>query len=149
VARLGLVALIGTTLLVVASAAGQTREQFTQQADAICKQSNPAINRKIDKANRLANHENFDGAGRLLNRAVKSYRHALGRIAELPRPPADAAAIASWLGVKFSEARALEATARAIRREDVGKINRSIGRFENLARQADRQGKALGLHACA
>ena len=148
-ARLGLVALIGTTLLVVASAAGQTREQFTQQADAICKQTIPKVNRKINKASRLVNHDDFDGAGRLLNRAVKSYRHALGRIAELSRPPDDAVAIANWLGVKYSQARTLEAVAKAIRREDVFAINRGIYRFDNLKRQADRQGRALGLHACA
>jgi hypothetical protein len=149
VARLGLVALIGTTLLVVASAVGQTRQEFTQQADAICKQTFPKVNRKVNKANRLIDHDDFDGAGRLLNRAIKSYRHGLGRISDLSRPPDDAIAIFNWLYVKYSQARTLETAAKAIRREDLFAINRALYRFDNLKRQADRQGRALGLHICA
>lgn len=119
-----------------------------KRADAICKQTEPAIDKHLRAASRAAEREDIDQAAKLSNRASRVWRAMLNRIGDLPQPELDEATIYNWLGVQREQVRTFERAMRALRRGNDSNAFRAQLRIDNLERQADRMVRGWGFRHC-
>jgi hypothetical protein len=135
-AALASVALLAVLAAIAAPASAQeeyepTREQWVEQADAICKQPYQRGNRLVKRFEGEVEKRRLGRAGTFLIRISKIILKVHDGVAEVPRPPADEEAIGAYLnGQKKS--------GRRTRRAGKLLMQRKIRFAAKLLRKADR-----------
>jgi len=90
-----------------------TREQWVEQADALCKESNRTTIPLVKDFFEAGENGKAVRAGRLLIRASRLFIALLEDIAEVPRPPADANRIGKWTDLAMTSNRIFIRAGRA------------------------------------
>jgi hypothetical protein len=141
------IAIAGLLIGSIATAfAAPTRDEYRQQVNAICLQSNKFLKQR-DKAESAAiDAQRWQKAARLERYFDRQFAHLIQKIAAVPPPAGDEALIASWLKAQRHQLSALRDFARALHSEDVRRIHATHQRALNadLESQAVIAGYGLG-----
>jgi hypothetical protein len=149
---LGLLAFV-LALPVAASGQGYedpepTRREWVRQADDICEEPYRKGNRLVDEFEKLAKKERWARAGGILIRLGKIVLRVVDEVAELPRPPADAKEIRTFLEGEERGAELFKKAGRALKREKVREAARRLDRSERIVTRSQKSVKNFGLREC-
>jgi hypothetical protein len=133
---------LAATLLIAASAARAeelTREQYTAQAEPICK-ANVEANRRIFKgAKEKVQAGKLKPASRHFARATTAFDRTIAQLEAVPRPPADEAKLQRWLGLLRAESDYVARIGKALaaeRRRQAEAISVELNRNSTKANNA-------------
>ncbi len=125
-----------------------TREQWSKQADSICKQKASQQKKWFAQSLELSEAQKFGKAGKLF---VKVFRHELAdarSIDGLTPPPADASKIARYVkGVKRSSELAIK-SGKALGNEDLSASERLFGRSIQINTKAEKSVRGFKIDHC-
>jgi len=126
--------------------------EFTEQADAICKEEQEALEPAIDavatgfqEASSPQQIREVAGEGR---EVVARMRAGLDRLRKLPPPPEKKKAITAMLNVAYAQARDSLAVADAAGASDERRIEAISGRIVANAKRYERLADRLGFGYC-
>lgn len=113
-----LVGLVSVGAASSASAAELTREEYTTQAEPICK-TNVLANKRIFKgAKEKVKAGKLKSASTHFFRAATAFERTIDQLEKVPQPVADEARLAKWLALLRDESAIIEKIGRALAKED-------------------------------
>lgn len=125
-----------------------TREQWVEQADAICKRPYKRATDELDRVGPLTKRGRYRTAGRIFIRTARTIFDVNERVAALARPPADSDEIAEYLRFERRGAEISIEIGRAVKQAKVRKANRLIDRANRAFDQSKAAVRGFGLKHC-
>lgn len=129
-------------------AAEVTRAAYREAAEPLCKANTRANERILTGVRAEVRRGKLGLAARRFKRAAAALRSTLGELAQIPRPPADRARLARWLGFIATEADLLEKTARYLAAGEKGSAAGMVVRLKGVANRANNAVFAFEFEAC-
>jgi hypothetical protein len=129
---------IGSLLLAAPAplaSTGPTRSEYVNEVEPICKAETLAHKDALQGVEGMVKRGELKRAAPHVARAAAAFRGATRRIAAVPRPPADAARLARWLGFAKTGGKLLDQLAADLRRDDRAAVQRLA---KELLREAKR-----------
>jgi hypothetical protein len=108
------------TVVPVASAAESeiTRPEYVERVEPICKSNTEANSRILKGVKDQVKQEKLVPAGKRFIRAAGALGTAVGKIAAVPQPSADAVKLTKWIGYLKSEQTFLQKIGKALKAKD-------------------------------
>lgn len=147
-----LLVLVGmaVTLLATGPAAADelTRDEYVTQAEPICK-TNVLANKRIFKgAKSKVKAGKLKPASTHFFRAATAFEKTIDQLEAVPRPTADEARLAKWLGLLRDEKAIIEKVGRALASEDRHKAGSYSVDLNNNSRKANNAVLGFGFDYC-
>jgi hypothetical protein len=139
--KLGLVLAAALSLLAVSAAQAadpvveEARKSYREQVEPICKSSTQSNSKILKGVEGQVNKGALAPAGRRFLRASTVFGRAVKKIAKVPRPSTDAAALGKWVGLLKEQGSWLRKIGQALKAEKEGKAR-------TYAQKLDRSNKA-------
>jgi hypothetical protein len=145
-----LIAVVSLTLLVSAPATAQapTRGEWVDGANEICA---GIVDRNVvlfDKFEILFGEGRYKAASKVLTKVFARAEGAFAEIGELPRPPAEAAAIGRFVRGELRSFDATDAVAEALAAGRIAAYERKFDRAAKIDRQAQREVRGFKPKVC-
>jgi hypothetical protein len=119
-----------------------TKEEFVEQADAICAE----YDRRLDA---LPDPENVRGIADVANQAFPIAQEGIRKLRELRPPEELEPQVERWLRLNDANARAIHALAEAAENADTQRVQEIASDAAENERRADALAKEIGLVECA
>ncbi|HEX3733627.1 MAG TPA: hypothetical protein VHU86_00595 [Solirubrobacterales bacterium] len=116
------VALLAMAGLALAAAPEQTRESYVAQVEPICKTNTKANERILAGARKEVKEGELKVAAGQFTRAAAAFGKTVKLIAAVPRPSADSAKLAQWIGHLEAEQKLLSEIAKALKAGKKGRV---------------------------
>jgi hypothetical protein len=130
-----------------------TKAQYVAAADRVCGQGNREIAPFKAQLDRLTSggdpQQVFAKAPGIIRRATARTAKLVDRLAALPAPKDDTAALARWVGEVRAQQRLLEQTATAFANRDLKRIRALSVQLARTSRAADDFARRYGMRVCA
>jgi hypothetical protein len=119
VLALALAAALLVTVPVALAAEGElTRPEYVERVEPICKSNTEANSRILKGVKDQVKQEKLVPAGKRFIRAASALGTAVGKIAAVPQPAADAAKLTKWIGYLKKEQTFLQKIGKALKTKD-------------------------------
>ncbi len=147
-----LVALAGVVMVAMTGPAGAaaepTREEYTAQAEPICK-TNVLANKRIFKgAKGKVKAGKLKAASTHFFRAATAFKRTIDQLEKVPRPIADEARLVKWFGLLRDETAIIEKIGRALANEDRHKAGSYSVDLNNNSSKANNAVLGFGFDYC-
>lgn len=146
------VAVVGLVAAVLASLAGAaaevSRSEYVKRAEPICKADTEANRRIFKGAKEEVKAGELKRASTHFTRAADAFAKAVAQLSALPRPAADEAKLAKWLGYLGQEQALLGRIAAALAGEDKAKAESLSVRLNRNSNLANNTVLAFGFTYC-
>ena len=145
---------VGATIALVLATASlalateTSRVEYTAVAEPICK-TNTQANERIFKGVKAEVKKGKPGpAARQFSKAASALKQTIAELKAVPRPPADAARLARWLGYAKTEAELFSSTAKKLKAGDKTGAEAMVIRLTHTANLANDQVLAFNFRYC-
>ena len=150
--RLALLASLAAGSLVLAApvtvAAAPTRDEYKAQVEPICESNTRANERILAGVRKLVKEGRLKAAAAQFSKAAAALKAALNELRPVPRPSADRARLAKWLGYVKTEVELFERVARKLRNGDKVGAQTLVIRLTHTAGLANNQVLAFEFRYC-
>lgn len=132
----------------LAAASELTREEYVARAEPICKRNTEANKRIFQGVKEQVKAGKLKAASTHFTRAAAALEKTVAQLRALPRPPADAARLAQWLGYLQKESSYLGQIGKALAAEDKAKAQTLAVRLNRNSNLANNKVLAFGFDYC-
>jgi hypothetical protein len=125
VLAIALVVALGATASAALAAEGElTRPEYIERVEPICKSNTEANSRILKGVKDQVKQEKLVPAGKRFIRASAALGKAVGKIAAVPQPSADAPKLTKWVGYLKKEQGFLQKIGKALKANEKGKAQK-------------------------
>lgn len=125
-----------------------TRAEYVERVEPICK-SNAEDSARIQKGvKQLIQSNDLVPAGKRIVRASTALGEAVGKIAQVPRPAADATKLARWIGLLRVQQRYLLKIGKALKAKKEGQANNYAVQLNQSNNKANNTVISFGFDEC-
>lgn len=149
-ATTALIALVATALLIGPAGAAEapTRADYVRVAEPICKRNTVANQRLLKGVRGKIRRNRLKPAGRQFARAARAFGAAVRKIARLPRPTEDVAALSRWIKLLNKQAIYLRGISKSLLAGNRFKSQRLSVLLVRNATQANNAVLRFGFRQC-
>jgi len=130
------------------AAAGPTRAEYVKQVEPICKvrtQANKTVLRNVED---MVREGKLKAAARRFKRAAIALEGAIKQVAQVPRPVADQARLARWLGYGKEGDGLLRQTAKLLGEGERHRVQAMAGKLLATAKRGNATVVGFGFKYC-
>jgi hypothetical protein len=132
----------------LAASTGPTRSEFVERVESICRQETLAHKHVLGGVEAMVKNGKLKRAAPHVERAAAALQAATKRIAAVPRPPADAARLARWLGFSKAGNALLKRLAASLRGERKSAVQRLAHELLQETKRANAVVVGFDFHYC-
>lgn len=141
-------ALVAALLVAVPVALADERSEYREKVEPICKANTEANTRILKGVKTQVQKDQLVPAGKRFIRAAGALGKAVGQIAKVPQPPADAAKLTKWIGYLKSEKTYLQQIGQALKAENKFRAQKLAVKLNDNNTDANNTVLSFGFNEC-